>query len=195
MATIVSQLWSNFGTEHLKRLLLTTWNPWMFTWEPVSSIIMWRQQIIDDDNKQSLVWKTKSSPRPTMFHLQKCRIKMILYRPVVIHKHEPEGQIMNNEFYIHVIKRLLNQILKVSSQFWKKGCWFHTHDNTPAPCITTVKCLLAHHGVVQASHKPCSTYLMPARQNHRPQSGSLVHRWVGNPGLLSCKYLWTLIYL
>jgi len=68
---------------------------------------------------------------------------------------------MNSELYIQVPERLLKQILKVSSQFWKKGRWFHLHDNATAHSKATVKHFLAHYNVVQTSHPLYLPYLIP----------------------------------
>lgn len=101
--------------------------------------------------------------------LAKVRIKPMLITfflecntPGVINKaYDPELQIMNSEFYIQVLERLVKQILEVSSQFRKKGSWFHSHDNAPAHSNVTVKHFLAHCNVVHSSHPLYSPYLIP----------------------------------
>jgi hypothetical protein len=98
--------------------------------------------------------------------LEKFKIKTMLIKYFdkqgVIHKQfVPEGQAVNSDFYVEVIRRLLKRISWVRPQFRAEGSWFLLHSNAPSHSALVVKTFLAKHGVVEISHPPYSPDLGP----------------------------------
>ena len=107
---------------------------------------------------QSTEWETKSL-RPKVFCLQKSMIKIMLiflfHKQGVIHKKlVPDGKIVNSEFYIQMLERLLKGISRVRPQFWKKGSWSLMYNSALGHSTITLNCSLGNCSTVREATHP-----------------------------------------
>jgi hypothetical protein len=61
----------------------------------------------------------------------------------VHHEFVPQGQTVNTEFYLEVLRRLRESVRKKSHELWKAKRWVHHHDNAPAHSSLLVRDFLA----------------------------------------------------
>jgi transposase len=127
----------------------------------------WCYQYDPQSKRQSMEWRSPSSPRPKNSRLLKSKIKTMLIAFFdingIIHKEfVPEGQTVNSEFYEQVLLRLLQRIVRVRPQLYRSGQWMLLHDNAPAHSSIRIRQLLARRGVPILDHPPYSPDLAPA---------------------------------
>ena len=77
---------------------------------------------------------------------------------VVHHEYAPDGQTVNKEFYLEVVRRLVR--LKRPEK-WRDGDWILQHNNAPAHSSRLVQKFLATHGTAQLQQPPYSPDLAP----------------------------------
>jgi len=126
---------------------------WCFRYEPTTK-------------RQSAAWKGSNSPTPKKSRLQKSRVKTLITvffdSKGVIHKEfTPQGQTVNKEYYLEVLKRLLKRIARVRPEYKDPSSWSLLHDNAPAHKALVVKAFLAQKGVTVLDHPPYSPDLAP----------------------------------
>jgi len=51
---------------------------------------------------------------------------------IVHHKYAPDGQTINKEFYLKVLRRLRESVRRKRPEKWRVGDWILHHDNAPA---------------------------------------------------------------
>ena len=73
---------------------------------------------------------------------------------IVHHEYVPNGQTINKEFYLEVLRRLRESVQ------WD-GDWILHHDNAPAHTAHLVQQFLAKHGTAQFQQPPYSPDLTP----------------------------------
>jgi hypothetical protein len=89
--------------------------------------------------------------------MEKSRVKtmfIVFYNAQgVIHREfVPEGQTVNEQFYLGVMEWLLKQIRCVRPKFHNSKEWFLLHDNAPAHTTSVVACFLARKQVTVLHH-------------------------------------------
>lgn len=80
---------------------------------------------------------------------------------VVHHEFAPEGQTVNKEYYLGVLKRLRDAVRRKRPEKWSSGDWHLHHDNAPPHSAHLVQTFLAKHGIPQVRHPPYSPDLAP----------------------------------
>ena len=104
-----------------------------------------------ETKQQSSQWKGPSSPRPKKGHQEQSKTKVILMaffhsEGIVHHKYAPDGQTINKEFYLQILRRLCESLHQKRLEKWQDGDWILHHDNAPAHTSQLVQQFLAKHG-------------------------------------------------
>ena len=81
--------------------------------------------------------QASDEPRPKNPRLFQLKKKVMLtvfmdYSGVVHHEFLPEGQTVNKEYYLSVIRRLCEEIRQERSDLWANNSWILHHDNAPS---------------------------------------------------------------
>ncbi|GBL93422.1 hypothetical protein AVEN_219528-1 [Araneus ventricosus] len=84
------------------------------------------------------------------------------YDSVIHSEFIPEGQTVNKELYLEILKRLRDAIRRKRPQKRTTHDWFLLHDNAPPHRVLIVKKYLARHSVTTLDHPPYSPGLAPA---------------------------------
>ena len=87
---------------------------------------------------------------------------------IVHHEYTPDGQTINKEFYLEVLRHLHESVCRKWPEKWRDGDWILHHDNAPSHTSHVVQQFLAKHGTAQLqqpSHSPdlalCDFFLFP----------------------------------
>ena len=87
---------------------------------------------------------------------------------IVHHEYTPDGQTINKEFYLEVLRRLRESVHRKQPEKWRDGDWILHHDNAPARTSHLAQQFLAKHGTAQLqqpSYSPdltrCDFFLFP----------------------------------
>ena len=73
----------------------------------------------------------------------------------------PQGQTVIQQFYLEVLKRLRDAVLRKCPELWRSGEWLLHHDNAPTHTALSVRQFLTKNGTKTASHPPYSPDLAP----------------------------------
>jgi len=127
----------------------------------------WCHQFDLESKRQSMEWRSPSSPQPKKSRLQKSKVKTVLIAFFdsygIIHKEfVPAGQTVNSAFCEDVLKQLLWRIHRVQPELHRTGQWMLLPDNAPAHCAIRVHQFLAQRGVPVLDHPLYSPDLAPA---------------------------------
>lgn len=74
------------------------------------------------------------------------------YRSIVNAVFVPSGQMLNQQFYLEVLKRLRENIKKKRAELWPTGDQFFHHDNAPVHTVLSVKQFLTENGMTPNVH-------------------------------------------
>ena len=80
---------------------------------------------------------------------------------IINHKYAPDGQTVNKEFYMEVLRRLHESVRRKRLEKWQDGNWILHHDNAPAHTSHLVHQFLAKHSTAQLQQPPYSPDLAP----------------------------------
>jgi len=124
-------------------------------------------------SQQSSEWRFENEPKPKKPRQSRSKIKVMLtvffdYHGVVYSEFLPEGQTVNKEYYLNVMKRLRENIRRKRPDLWKDNSWFLHHDNAPSHKAIVVQEFLAKNStnvIEQAPYSPdmapCDFFLFP----------------------------------
>jgi len=73
----------------------------------------------------------------------------------------PNGQTVNQAFYLQVLKCLRDAVRQKRPELWQSGEWWLHHDNAPAHKALSVKQFLTKSSMTQLLHPPHSPDLAP----------------------------------
>lgn len=115
---------------------------------------------------QSSHWKTPKSPRMKKAKMTRSKTKVMLLvffdsEGVVHHEYAPQGQTINKEYYVDVLKRLRESVRRKRPEKWSTKSWMLHHDNAPSHTSHLVQSFLAKHGIPQVQQPPYSPDLAP----------------------------------
>jgi len=111
-------------------------------------------------------WKHSTSPRPKKARQVRSNVKAMLTvffgsRVVVHHAYAPQGQNINKEYYLEVLRRLRNAVRCKRPDLWAAGTWQLHHDNAPAHSSQLIQTFLAKHNIHVVRQTPYSpTWLL-----------------------------------
>jgi len=111
---------------------------------------------------QSSQWKHSTSPRPKKARQVQSNIKVMLTSffdscGVVHHKYVPQGQNINKEYYLEVLRCLRDAVLSKRPDLWAGRTWQLHHVSAPAHSSKLIQTFLAKHNipvVQQALYSP-----------------------------------------
>ncbi|KAK9302838.1 hypothetical protein QLX08_005325 [Tetragonisca angustula] len=81
---------------------------------------------------------------------------------VVHYKYASQGRKINKEYYLELLRRLRDSVLRKRSHLWESENWLLHHDNAPIHSAHIVQNFLVKHGILQQLRQPpYSLYLAP----------------------------------
>jgi [histone H3]-lysine36 N-dimethyltransferase SETMAR len=122
----------------------------------------WKEKIITGDEtwvygydpetkRQSMEWKGKDEPRTKKSRLCKSKNKVLLVtffdiKGIVHYEYLEEGQTINKEIYLNILRRLRESIRLKRKEMWSSKNWILHHDNARPHTATSVLTFLAQNG-------------------------------------------------
>jgi len=82
-------------------------------------------------------------------------------RGVVHHKYAPQGQKINKEYYLEILRRLRDAVRSKRPEPWATGTWQLHHDNAPDHSSQMIEIFLAKHNIPVARKTPYSPDMAP----------------------------------
>ena len=83
------------------------------------------------------------------------------YLGVVHFEYVPEGQTVNKEYYLTVLRRLRDAIRRKRPDLWKDNSWILHDDNAPSHRARIINEFKAKHSIITVDHPPYSPDLAP----------------------------------
>jgi len=83
------------------------------------------------------------------------------YEGIIHHECPPDGQTVNKEFYLEILRRLRESIRRKRPEKWRDGDWILHHDSAPAHTSYIMQQFLAKHGTSQLQQPSCLPDLAP----------------------------------
>lgn len=138
---------------HLLERVITCDETWIFQYDP-------------ETKRQSMHWKSPSSPKIKKAKMSKSRLKAMLIvffdiKGVILIEWVPAGQTVNQAYYKTVLQKLRERVRKKRPDLWKNNAWILHQDNAPAHTALSVKQFLADNKIPVLNHPPYSPDLAP----------------------------------
>ena len=116
--------------------------------------------------RQSSQWKYADSPRPKKARQVPSKVKVMLIvffdmKSIVHYEYVPQGQTVNQQFYLQVLKRLRLAVSRKRPQKLAAGAWALHHDNAPAHTAHSIQVFLASHCIPVVQQPPYSPDMAP----------------------------------
>ncbi|GFX17049.1 uncharacterized protein TNCV_4265751 [Trichonephila clavipes] len=89
---------------------------------------------------------------------------------IVHHEYSPQGQTVNKEFYLDVMRRLREVVRRKRPVLWASPRWMLYHDGAPARTANLVQKFLTKHATIQEPHPPYSPDMSPPDFSSFPRS-------------------------
>jgi hypothetical protein len=110
---------------------------------------------------QSPQWKHSSSTRPKNAQRVRSKVKVLLtvffdYRGIVYHSYAPEGQTINKEYCLEVIRHLRDAVRCKRPDLWASRNWQLDLDSASAHSSHLIQSVLAKHGIPVVDQAPYS---------------------------------------
>jgi len=126
----------------------------------------WFSQYDPESKRQSMHWKSPSSPRQKRERQSKSKFKALMtflsdIRGIVHVDWVPEGQTVNQVYYKEFMTNLRDRMRRKRPEMWKNGSWVLHQDNAPAHNALSVKVFLTKHKIIVLEHPPYSPDLAP----------------------------------
>ena len=117
----------------------------------------WCYRYNPETKQQSSQWKSASSPRPKKARQVKSNVKTMLIcffniKGLIHFVFVPQGQTVNQQFYLEVLKRLRDAVRRKCPELWRSGEWRLHHDSAPTHTTLSVRQFLMKNGMTTASH-------------------------------------------
>ena len=147
-------------TPDLLSRVVTGDESWIFKYDPLTK-------------RQSLKWKSASSPRPKKARLFKSKIKVMLIVFFDVHgivhlEFLPQGQTINQNVYKDILRRLMRSVREKRRELWETKSWLLHHDNAPAHNALSIRQFLAENNSAVLEQPPyspdlasCDFFLFP----------------------------------
>ena len=112
---------------------------WVYRYDPETKV-------------QSSQWKHSTSPRPKKARQVRRNIKVMLIVffdscGVMHHEYAPQGQNINKEYYLEVLRCLRDAVRHKRPDLWASGMWQLHHDNAPAHSSQLIRMFLVKHNI------------------------------------------------
>jgi len=156
------EIWMNICSDILQNIendpnslenVTTCDESWFFQYDP-------------ENKRQSMQWKSPSSPRWKKVWQSKSKFKAMVIiffniRGIVHVDWVPEGQGVNQVYYKEVLTNLCERVRKRRPEMWKNGSWVLHQNNAPAHNTLSVKTFLMKHKITVLEHPLYSPDLAP----------------------------------
>jgi len=114
-----------------------------------------------ETKQQSSQLKGPTSSRPKKGRQVRSKTKVMLLaffdsEGIVHHEYAPDGQTINKEFYVEVLRRLREPFRRKRPEKWRDGDWILHHDNAPAHTSHLVQ-----QPPYSSDLAPCDFFLFP----------------------------------
>ena len=108
--------------------------------------------------QQSSQWKGPTSPRQKKGRQVRSKTKVMLLaffdsEGIVHHEYAPDGQTINKEFYVEVLRRLPESVRRKRPEKWRDCDWILHHDKAPAHTSHLLQQFLAKHSTAQLQQR------------------------------------------
>jgi len=131
--------------------IITCDGTWVFAYDP-------------ETKRQSMQWKSTSSPRPPhptpkkRARMSRSKFKAMLtvffdVQGTVMAEWIPSGQTVNQRYYTEVLTKLRERVRRKLPELWRNG-WILHQDNAPAHNSLSVKQFLANRNITVLEHPP-----------------------------------------
>ncbi|GFW68623.1 mariner Mos1 transposase [Trichonephila clavipes] len=153
LATSSDLFQSESDDPEFMKLIITGDESWVYGYDP-------------ETKQQSSQRKTPGSPRPKKARQVRSKIKFMLIVffdavGIVRHEYAPQGQTVNKEFYLDVMRKLREAVRRKRPVLWASSRWMLHHDGAPAHTVNLVQQFLTKHGTIQVAHPPYSPDMSP----------------------------------
>ena len=143
---------ANHDPEFIKTII-TGDETWVYGYDPETKF-------------QSSQWKHPESPRPKKAWQVRSNVKVMLTcffdsRGIVHHEYAPEGQTINKEYYLEILRRLRDAVRRKRPNMWAAKNFQLHHDNAPAHSAHVVQAFLAKNSMPLIRQAPYSPDLAP----------------------------------
>jgi len=117
-------------------------------------------------SQQASEWRGKDESKPKKPRQSRSKVKVMLIvffdiRGVVHYEFVPQGQTVNKEYYLGVMRRLRERICKKRPDLWANNSWILHDDNAPSHRATIVTDFLAKNSTNVLEQPPYSPDLAP----------------------------------
>ena len=152
--------------QHLKDIIKEAKKNRNFLYSIVTGDETWCFKYDPKTKRQSAECKAPDEPKPKKSRMEKSKIKTLLVTfydsKGIIHKEfVPPGKMVNTEYYLGVMKRLLARIRRVRPEYRESGRWRLLHDNAPSHRLTLVTDFFIKNHILTLNHSPYSPDLAP----------------------------------
>ncbi|GFX65455.1 mariner Mos1 transposase [Trichonephila clavipes] len=135
------------------KLIITGDESWVYGYDP-------------ETKQQSSQWNTSGSTRSKKARQVRSEIKVMLIAlldadGIFHHEYAPQGQTVNKEFYLGVMRRLREAVRRKRPVLRESFCWMLHHDGASAHTANLVQQFLTKHGTLQLTHPPYSPDISP----------------------------------
>jgi hypothetical protein len=122
----------------------------------------WIFQYDPETKRQSMHWKTPNSLRMKKTRTNKWKVKAMVIaffdiRGIFMIEWVPEGQTVNQKYYLEVLTKLRERVWKKRPKLWKKKSWILHQENAPAHNSLAVKQFLADKCIPMLEQPPLFT--------------------------------------
>jgi len=112
----------------------------------------WVYEYDPQTKHQSSQWKSADSQRPKKEHhvLSKVKVMLIVFfdmEGIIHYEYVPQGQTVNQQFYLQLLKRLRLAVSRKRSQKRAESAWVLHHDSAPAHTAHSIQVFLASHDI------------------------------------------------
>jgi len=139
--------------ENFMGQIITDDETWVYGYDP-------------ETKRQSSQWKSADSQRPKKARQVRSKVKVMLIvffvmEGIVHYEYVPQGQTVNQQFYLQVLKRLRLAFSRKRPQKRAAGVWALHHENAQAQTAHSIQVFLASHGIPVVQQLPYSPDMVP----------------------------------
>lgn len=122
----------------------------------------WVYEYDTQSRHQASEWRAPNEPRPKKSRRFQSKKKAMLtvfmdHNGIVHHEFLPEGQTVNKEYYLGVMRRLREAIRQKRKDLWANNSWILYNDNAPSHSAIIIREFLTKNGtntIQQPSNSP-----------------------------------------
>ena len=153
--------YANSDPEFLN-IVITGDESWVYGYDP-------------ETKAQSSQWKHSTSPRQKNARQVRRNVKVMLTvffgsHGVVHQEYAPQGQNIDKEYYLEILRRLRVAVRRKRPDLWAAGTCLLHHDNAPAHSSQLIQTFLVKHNIPVVRQTPCDFWLFPYLKMQRKET-------------------------